>query len=247
MLEARNITVSVKGKRILKNVNLEVKTGEVVVLFGPNGSGKTSLLNTIIGIPDYRVESGGIFFKGEDITGYPIDVRASLGLGVAFQRPPAVRGVRLRELLRMCIEKRGEPAEDTWIEGLFEKLNLLEFQERDVNLGFSGGEIKRSELIQLLAQEPEFVMLDEPDSGVDLVSVDLVGSVINQLLEKDRTASRRTKAGMLITHAGHILDYVNADRAYVMLDGSLYCRGNPRDILNDIRDRGYEGCLACQR
>jgi Fe-S cluster assembly ATP-binding protein len=247
MLEARNITVSVKGKRILKNVNLEVKTGEVVVLFGPNGSGKTSLLNTIIGIPDYRVESGGIFFKGEDITGYPIDVRASLGLGVAFQRPPAVRGVRLRELLRMCIKKRGEPAEDTWIEGLFEKLNLLEFQERDVNLGFSGGEIKRSELIQLLAQEPEFVMLDEPDSGVDLVSVDLVGSVINQLLEKDRTASRRTKAGMLITHAGHILDYVNADRAYVMLDGSLYCRGNPRDILNDIRDRGYEGCLVCQR
>ena len=247
MLEARNLTVSVKGNRILKDVNLELKTGELVVLFVPNGSGKTSLLNTIIGVPDYIVESGSIFFKSEDITDYPMDVRARLGLGVSFQRPPAVRGVRLRELLRMCLEKRGESAEDEEIEALFEKLNLLDFQERDVNLGFSGGEIKRSELLQLLAQDPDFVMLDEPDSGVDLVSVDLVGRVINELLEKDRTVSRRTKAGMLITHAGHILEYVNADRAYVMLGGTLYCTGNPGDILNDIRVKGYEGCLTCQR
>ena len=98
---------------------------------------------------------------------------------------------------------------------------------------------------ELLAQNPDFIMFDEPDSGVDLVSIHLVGSVINELLEKDRKASKRTKSGLIISHAGHILDYVNADRAYVMLEGTLYCSGNPRDILEDIRVKGYKGCIAC--
>lgn len=246
MIEIKNLTVSVAGKIILKDVNLFIKKGETVALFGPNGSGKTSLLNTIIGIPDYRVKSGKIVFRGEDITELAIDDRARLGIGMAFQRPPAVRGVKLKEMLRICMEKRGDFKEKR-INEFLRKLDLLDFQSRDINLGFSGGEIKRSELVQLLAQAPDFIMFDEPDSGVDLVSINLVGKVINELLEKEKMASRRTKAGMIISHAGNILDYVNADRAYVMLNGTLLCSGNPRDILEDIKVKGYEGCITCQR
>ena len=189
MIEIKNLTVSVAGKIILKDVNLFIKKGETVALFGPNGSGKTSLLNTIIGIADYRVKSGKILFKGEDITALAIDDRARLGIGMAFQRPPAVRGVKLKDVLRICMEKRDDFKEKRIKEFLL-KLDLLDFQSRDINLGFSGGEIKRSELVQLLAQDPDFIMFDEPDSGVDLVSINLVGKVINELLEKEKMESK---------------------------------------------------------
>lgn len=246
MLEIKNLSVSVEGKRILHEMNLEIGQGETVALFGPNGSGKTSFLMTIMGIPRYRVESGSILLKGQDISTCSIDERARLGIGMVFQHPPAVRGVRLKHMLRMCMEKSGGFSEER-IGKAAEKLNFAEFLERDVNLGFSGGEIKRSELLQLIAQDPGFVMLDEPDSGVDLVNINLVGRVINDLLEKDVRADKRTKAGLIITHAGHILDYVNADRAYVMLNGTVSCSGNPRDLLEDIRLRGYEECVRCRR
>jgi Fe-S cluster assembly ATP-binding protein len=246
MLEINHLTVSVHGRIILRHVDMNVSRGETVALFGPNGSGKTSLLYTIMGIPGYKVETGTITFKGEDITELSIDKRAQRGIGMDFQRPPAVRGVKLKDMLRMCMDNRGDLDEEI-INGYIQKLNLAEFKERDINLGFSGGEIKRSELVQLLAQNPDFIMFDEPDSGVDLVSIHLVGRVINELLEKDIMASKRVKSGLIISHAGHILDYVNADRAFVLLDGTLYCSGNPRDILDDIRDKGYEGCITCLR
>jgi Fe-S cluster assembly ATP-binding protein len=225
MLEINHLTVSVHGRIILRHVDMNVSRGETVALFGPNGSGKTSLLYTIMGIPGYKVETGTITFKGEDITELSIDKRAQRGIGMDFQRPPAVRGVKLKDMLRMCMDNRGDLDEEI-INGYIQKLNLAEFKERDINLGFSGGEIKRSELVQLLAQNPDFIMFDEPDSGVDLVSI---------------------QSGLIISHAGHILDYVNADRAFVLLDGTLYCSGNPRDILDDIRDKGYEGCITCLR
>lgn len=245
IVEIRNLSVSVEDKRILNDVNLYVQRGETIVLFGPNGSGKTSFLKTVIGIPQYRVESGSIRYKGEEIINRSIDERARSGIGMVFQHPPAVRGVRLKDMLRMCMEKSGSFTEER-IAAAAEKLNFTDFLDRDVNLGFSGGEIKRSELLQLLAQDPEFVMLDEPDSGVDLVNINLVGKVINELLEKDKRADKRTKAGLIITHAGHILDYVNADRAYVMLNGTVKCFGNPRDLLEDIRTKGYEECVRCR-
>ncbi len=246
MLQVRGLTVSVAGRTILGGVDFHVDRGETVVLFGPNGSGKTSLLKTIIGHPDYRVESGSIVFKGRDITGLPTDERARLGIGIAFQRPPAVRGVRLKDLLQACIEIRGE-TDGEIIDEYARRLNLEDFLRREINLGFSGGEIKRSELLQLMAQAPDFIMLDEPDSGVDLVSINLVGEVINGMLQKNRRAVKRSRAGMIITHAGYILDYVNADRAYVMLGGAIFCSGNPRDVLADIRAKGYEGCVVCER
>jgi Fe-S cluster assembly ATP-binding protein len=245
MIDIRQLTVSIGEKPILRDVNLRIETGSVGVLFGPNGCGKTSLLKTIMGGEQYRVESGRILFKGEDITGLTIDERARLGIGMAFQRPPAVRGVKLGEILRICIEKR-HPLDEEELLGLARQLNLPEFLERDLNLGFSGGEIKRSELLQLIGQGPSFVMLDEPDSGVDLVNINLVARAINNLLEKEKAAAQRTRAGLIVTHSGYILDYVNADRAYVMLDGSVRCSGNPRDLLEDIRTKGYEGCVLCR-
>ena len=245
MIEVRDLTVRVGEKLILRGVNLRIETGETVVLFGPNGCGKTSLLKTIMGGGGYRVESGSIRFRGRDVTSLAMDERARLGIGMAFQRPPAVRGVKLGGILRFCLEKRGGVTDDE-LAGLAGKLNLAEFLDRDLNLGFSGGEIKRSELLQLMGQGPSFIMLDEPDSGVDLVNITLVGRAINDLLEKGEAAARRGRAGLIVTHSGYILDYVNADRAYVMLDGTVYCSGNPRDLLADIRAKGYEGCVQCR-
>lgn len=246
MIEIKNLTVSVEGKKILNGVNLTIGDGETVVLFGPNGSGKTSLLKTIMGMPQYKVESGNIIYRGNEITARSIDERARLGIGMVYQNPPAVRGVRLTEMLRICMEKNGTYKEERISEAA-EKLNLTDYLDRDINLGFSGGEIKRSELLQLFAQNPAFVMLDEPDSGVDLVNINLVGTVINELLEKDKRKDKRIKAGLIITHAGYILDYVNADRAYVILDGTVTCSGNPRDVLEDIRTKGFKGCMQCRK
>ncbi len=246
MIEIRNVSVSADGKRILHDVNLRIGRGETVALFGPNGSGKTSLLKTIMGSPQYRVESGAILYRGEEITRRSIDERARLGIGMVFQHPPAVRGVKLRDILRICMERTGAYDEKK-INEAAGKLDCADFLDRDVNLSFSGGEIKRSELLQLLAQNPGFVMFDEPDSGVDLVNINLVGRVMNELLEKDKREDQRTKAGLIITHAGYILDYVNADRAYVMLNGTVSCAGTPRDLLEDIREKGYEECVRCRK
>jgi Fe-S cluster assembly ATP-binding protein len=245
MIDIQGLTVRIGEKLVLRDVNLRIETGSVVVLFGPNGCGKTSLLKTIMGGEQYRVENGRILFKGDDITGLAIDERARLGIGMAFQRPPAVRGVKLGEILRICLEKRRHLDEEELF-GLARQLNLPDFLERDLNLGFSGGEIKRSELLQLMGQKPSFIMLDEPDSGVDLVNINLVARAINDLLEKEKAAAQRARAGLIVTHSGYILDYVNADRAYVMLDGSVRCSGNPRDLLEDIRTKGYEGCVLCR-
>lgn len=245
MIVIEDVNVSVDGRRILSDINMTIRKGETVALFGPNGSGKTSLLNTIMGIPGYRLDTGRILFHGTDITGFSTDKRARMGIGMAFQRPPVIRGVRLGDVLRICMKKKGDLQEKT-IHKYAEGLDMLDFMEREINLGFSGGEIKRSELLQIQAQRPDFIMLDEPDSGVDLVSIHLVGTVINELLQKDRMAEKRTAAGLLITHAGFLLDYINADRAYVMFRGSIQCSGNPRDLLEDIRARGYEGCITCR-
>jgi Fe-S cluster assembly ATP-binding protein len=243
MLEVDELSVSVGGRQILHDISFTVDIGETLVLFGPNGGGKSTLLMALMGFPRYEITGGRILFEGEDITRLPVDERSKKGMGILYQRPPVVRGVKMRDMVRACLHGRENGAT---IEKLAQKANMVEHLDREVNYGFSGGEVKRSELMQLIAQQPEFAMLDEPDSGVDLVNISLVGDMINQLLERDRMRSR-TNSGLIITHTGHILDYVEADRACVLLNGGIWCRGNPKEILAGIKINGYEGCAVCKK
>jgi Fe-S cluster assembly ATP-binding protein len=242
MLEIKHLSVAVEEKPILHDINLTIKAGETHALFGPNGSGKTTLLMTIMGFPKYQVTEGSIIFMDKDITRWSLDERARLGIGMSFQRPPIVRGVKTRDMVAACLKEKEEGEN---IEQLAEKADLADFLDRDINYGFSGGEIKRSELMQLLAQKPVLTLLDEPESGVDLVNIALIGELINELLDKTCHIRTRKCMGFIITHTGHILDYVNARTGYVMLDGRIGCSGDPHEILATIRERGYEECIKC--
>jgi len=242
MLEIQQLTVRVDDREILHDINLNIKPGETHVLFGPNGSGKSTLLMTIMGFPKYEIIKGKIIFKGEDITKFPLDERARLGIGMSFQRPPVVRGVKTRDMIGACLK---EQVNEERINQLAEKADLGDFLDREINYGFSGGEIKRSEMMQLLAQRPELALLDEPESGVDLVNIALIGQLINEILDKDCPIRIRKCAGLIITHTGHILDYVNGRTGYVMLDGRIICEGDPHEILKTIKEKGYEECAAC--
>jgi Fe-S cluster assembly ATP-binding protein len=249
MLQIEDLQVKVGDKEILKHIDLEIHQGETHILFGPNGSGKTSLLMTIIGYPQYRVTGGKMVFKGEDITHMPIDERAQLGIGVSYQRPPTIHGVKTRQMVQICAKEEVDP------EALAAKVNFSEFLERDINAGFSGGEIKRSELLQLMAQDADILLFDEPESGVDLENISLIGSAISELLQRDFKLSaeksrkklheERTKMGLIITHTGFILDYVTADRGQLLYNGELTCASNPREIFKCISEVGYEECVRC--
>ncbi len=242
MLSVRNLHVEVGAVEILHGLDLDIKYGESVALFGPNGSGKSTLLMTLMGFPNYHVTDGSIVFKGKDVTGLTLDERARLGMGMSFQRPPVVRGVKTRDMVAACLRREAGDAE---IRAMATAAGLEDFLDRDLNYGFSGGEIKRSELLQLIAQDPDFVLLDEPESGVDLVNISLIGELINRLLQKDVRIRERSHSGLIITHTGHILDYVSVHTGYVMIDGRLSCGGDPLEILTTIKQCGYEECCRC--
>jgi len=245
MLQIKDLSVAVEGKQILHDVNLSIGAGETHALFGPNGGGKTTLLMAIMGFPRYRVTKGQIIFKNQDITKLSLDERARMGIGMSFQRPPVVRGVKTRDVVTASLGSRG----DGEIVGkMAERLKMVELMDRDINYGFSGGEIKRSELLQLIAQSPDLVLLDEPESGVDLVNMALIGQMINELLQKgigQHPHRPRTRSGLIITHTGHILDYVHASKGYVLLDGTIPCERDALEVLDSIKQNGYEGCVKC--
>jgi len=244
MLEIKDLTVEVGGRTVLRDVNLSVMSGYTSVLFGPNGSGKSSLLMTIMGFSEYHVKKGQILFKGEDITHLPMYERAKMGIGIMMQRPPNLVGVKLGDLVRVI----GKNTNDLY--QLAASLRMEKFLERDVNVGFSGGEIKRSELLQLTAQNPCLYLLDEPESGVDLESIERIGNAIKMLLSGSLWCAGKKsidgKSALIITHTGQILDYIEADRGYVMCNGTISCSGNPRELLQEIRKRGYEECVKCK-
>jgi len=250
MLQIEDLQVEVGGRVILKKVNMEIPPGETHILFGPNGSGKTSLMMTIMGFSGYKVTYGKIIFKGEDITHMPIHERARLGIGVSFQRPPTINGLKTRSVVEICGQGRSFN-----IDELAERLSFSDFLDRDVNYNFSGGEIKRSEMLQLLAQDPDLVLLDEPESGVDLENIVIIGDTINTLLNRGvklkksqshrQQVENRSKSALVITHTGHILDYITADKGQVLYNGVLCCSRNAREILGWITEYGYEECVKC--
>jgi Fe-S cluster assembly ATP-binding protein len=242
MLRTEDLWVSVGGRQVLKGVHFGMSGGEINVLFGPNGAGKTSFMMTLMGFPRYKVEQGKIYFKGEDITHKDIYERARLGLGVSFQRPPTVRGVSLKKMIEIIANGETEQGD---IDVNVEKLNLSTHLDRGLNDGFSGGEMKRSELLQLIVQRPDMVLIDEPESGVDIENIALVGEAINALLGRGKVKDPK-RGAIIITHTGYILDFVNADKGYLVFDGNLLCRGNPRDILTEVKKHGYRRCAECR-
>lgn len=241
MLHIENLHVKIGDKEVLHDINLHIGEGETHVLLGPNGSGKTTLLMTLMGYSNYTITEGTIMFKGEDVTKMRAHERAKRGIGMLFQRPPTISGLKLGKLLTAISRTKKED-----IPTLAASVHMDKFLERDINKGFSGGEIKRSEVLQLMIQNPDFIMLDEPESGVDIENISLIGTAIGSLLEKDKHINRRQKSGLVITHTGYILDYVETDRGHVMCDGQIRCHGNPREIMKDIKQRGYKECLECR-
>jgi len=245
LLEVRDLHIDVKGREVLRGVNLTVDQGESVMLMGPNGSGKSSLIHAIMGHPDYMVTKGAITFEGKILNGLPTDERAKLGIGVSFQLPPKVNGVTLGKLLseiHQTSKHDGDP-----IEKYVKLLNCSELVGRDVNVGFSGGETKRGELLLLLAQRPIFSMIDEPDSGVDVESIRLVTKAIEEVLRPKDSDPLDRPSALIVTHQGTIGKHLNASRAYIMIDGKIACFGEAKAIVDLILTRGFEECVRCMR
>ena len=233
-----DLHVEIDGKEILKGVNLTVKPGEVVALMGPNGSGKSSLAYTIAGHPNYVVTKGSITFKGEDVTRAKPDHRARLGLFLSFQYPQEISGVTLANFLRTAINSRLEkkmPVRE-FMALLKENMKLLKmdesFAKRYVNEGFSGGEKKRAEILQLAMLKPSMTVLDETDSGLDITSMKIVADGIKSVMTKDMGV-------LLITHYQRFLDYIKPDRVCVMLKGRIEREGGS-ELVSELELKGYE-------
>ncbi|MEM2921902.1 MAG: ABC transporter ATP-binding protein [Candidatus Bathyarchaeia archaeon] len=238
-LEVNNLSVRVGGRKVLKNISLRLEAGERIFIFGPNGSGKSTLLRTIMGVPGHEVESGYIRYGGVDITGMSLYERSKLGVAMAFQHPPEIEGVKLSQLLKLCLRKKiGEEFSPDEMDTI-EKFKLKDFLERDINVGFSGGERKRAEVLQILFLKPRLVLLDEPDSGVDIDSLRFLALELDNYLKTSKASS------LIVTHKGDILDYVKAEKACVLMNGMNHCFPNPKKIYEEIRSKGYEYCISC--
>jgi Fe-S cluster assembly ATP-binding protein len=233
MLEINDLSVQVGTTTILKDINFSIEKGVPAVLFGPNGSGKSTLLKAIMGFEGYTVIKGDIVFKGKRINDMPTEQRVKMGMGIMYQHPPQIRGVKLSQIANFLSSDTKHIAE------LTSRLSLAGHMERDINLGFSGGEMKRSELFQILLQDPDLVLLDEPESGVDLENISIMGTALNDFLKKPG------KSALMITHTGYILDYVRSENGCVMIEGKLWCVGNPKEMFESIRKFGYDKCKEC--
>jgi Fe-S cluster assembly ATP-binding protein len=228
MLKVKNLSVQVKGKKILKEVNLEIKKGEIHALLGPNASGKSTLCATLLGLPDYQVSQGQIFFKGKEITTWPSEKRAKLGLAFGFQNPPVMKGVRLKTLLTAMGQKVNH------------EVLSPELLEREANLGFSGGERRLSELAQILALRPQLVILDEIDSGLDPKNLVKISHLIKKKLLQSGVGL------LLVSHHGEIFRFLKPDLVHVMLKGEIICTSKDwRKVYQTIQEHDYEKCKGC--
>jgi len=243
ILEIEDLCVRVGDNTLLDHVSLTIPDGEVHALLGQNGSGKTTLMMTIMGYAGYEITQGCIRFKGQDITQKSVSERAQLGIAIAQQRPPTIQGVTLQKIVAYIL--RDEPDQQEKLHALAQAAQMEPFLTRNINEGLSGGEIKRSELLQLLAMAPALAMMDEPDSGVDIEALSLVCKLINQLFTTDEKKPAKRNAGLIITHSGNILNQIHIDKAHVMHNGQIGCSGNPAIILEQIGKCGYEECIRC--
>jgi Fe-S cluster assembly ATP-binding protein len=233
-----DLHVSVDGKEILKGVNLTVNAGEVHALMGPNGSGKSTLANALMGHPRYLVTKGRILLNGEDMLPLSPDERARRGMFLAFQYPLEIPGVKVRHFLRMAVKasKGQEPSVTEFRKQLFDKMALLEmdrsFAERYLNEGFSGGEKKRNEILQLAMLEPTMAILDETDSGLDIDALRVVAGGINKLAGPN-------VAMLLITHYQRILSYVEPHVVHVLFNGRV-ARSGGKELALELEAKGYD-------
>src|SRR5919206_1274690 len=241
-LQIKNLHVTAADKQILKGVDLRVRAGQFHALMGPNGSGKSTLANAIMGHPNLEVTEGQVIFNGEDITEADPDERARAGLFMAFQYPVAIPGVTVTKYLRMIInahrEARGEgdvPLREfrKLVEEAMELTHVpKEFSTRYLNEGFSGGEKKRMEILQLALQRPRIAVLDETDSGLDIDALNVVANGVNRV-------SKETGQGtLIITHYQRILHLVQPDRVSIMFEGRIVKEGGP-ELVEQLEEKGY--------
>jgi Fe-S cluster assembly ATP-binding protein len=241
-LEIRDLHVQVEGKPILKGIDLTVRQGEVHALMGPNGSGKSTLANVLMGRPGYQITGGQVLFKGQDIAALKPDQRAQMGLFLAFQYPTEIPGVSVVNFLRSAYNSvKGEQTSAlAFRKRLKEKMNLLGVEDqmvnRYVNQGFSGGEKKKNEILQLAVLEPEIAVLDETDSGLDIDSLKAVAGGVQQLIGPGLGV-------LLITHYQRILNYITPHRIHVLMDGRIVLSGGP-ELAHELEQKGYEGLRA---
>ncbi|ALU11554.1 iron ABC transporter ATP-binding protein [Ignicoccus islandicus DSM 13165] len=229
-LEVIDLWVKVEGKEILKGVNLNIPKGELHILMGPNGAGKSTLAMTLAGHPKYVVEKGKIVLCGEEITHLPPEERARKGLMVLFQTPPELEGVYVADLINKISERFGSKVD---VEELLKEVNLPpSFAYRYVNKGFSGGERKRFETARILAAKPKVVVMDEPDSGVDVESIKVIANTINKLLQMGTSV-------LVITHYRNILKYVTPHKVHVMIDGRIVKSGDI-SLVEEIEKKGFK-------
>lgn len=239
VLEIKNLHVSIDDKEILKGLDLTLKTGEIAAIMGPNGTGKSTLSAAIMGNPNYEVTEGEILFDGQNILELEVDERAQLGLFLAMQYPSEIPGITNAEFIRAAMNA-GKEEEDKisvrdFITKLDQKMELLgmkeEMAERYLNEGFSGGEKKRNEILQLLMLEPKFALLDEIDSGLDIDALKVVSKGVNEMRGEGFGA-------MIITHYQRLLNYITPDVVHVMMDGRVVLSGGP-DLAERLEKEGY--------
>ena len=241
LFQIENLHVAVEGQEILRGVDLVVGAGEVHALMGPNGSGKSTLANTLLGNTDYQVTEGRILFQGDDITTWPTDVRAKAGLFLAFQYPEEVPGVPVIQFLRQAMGARKGLDDMSVLEtrmAIMDWMKRLDmdpaFGDRYLNEGFSGGEKKRNEILQMAMLEPELAILDETDSGLDIDALRIVAKGVNEV-----RAARPSMGVLLITHYQRILQALQPDVVHILVDGRVVDTGGP-ELAERLEREGYE-------
>jgi Fe-S cluster assembly ATP-binding protein len=236
-LEIKNLHVEVEGKKILNGINLELEKGKVIALMGPNGSGKTTLSNVLMGHPKYKITKGKILLNRKNISKLPVNKRAELGLFLSFQQPQEIEGVNVLKFLKQAYNsiKKKQLMTFEFQDLLDEKAELLkidqDFLERQINRGFSGGEKKKLEILQLLTLDPKLAILDETDSGLDIDALKIVSKGIKKFMKKDKSV-------IIITHHQKILDYIKPDKVYILKKGQIIKEGK-KSLIKEIEKKGY--------